>query len=224
LVGLTVEEFRLEIVNPLDASPVPTRKLVEGALKGMGPPLDGGRPLTAFGAWLLALGAYREVTPRDDHWRQVFRVAELTASNLALSRVLPGQNKLSQHVLALRHFHTLCRALFKPDHEAMRLSHGPLRAVGIHQNTGLAFRLAFPYTQSVGGRQALRDRLEKYREEDKAGTGTSGAIYRFEQAARQSVAAAAGDATVKGIWLMEVGATASDGTEETVVQFRRKPS
>jgi hypothetical protein len=234
LLGLPADVFRTKIVDRLTNVPI----VLCEPLKTMGvrisPQDNESRQLTAVGAWLLALGAFRKVEPGRDDWDQVFDVTHLNDQELQNYALLP-KLPLETARKALRKFFTLCEQLFENAHpETARErppSRGPLLQVTARRGTeskegGLFFLLDFPYSQRLPGReQSLMERIEEYfravdQGEQPKDNGTSGALGQFRRAQTPEAPPADQLSLVENLCLVKVRAvTLPSGVEGTEVYF-----
>jgi hypothetical protein len=153
-----------------------------------------GRPLSWSGAWLLALGVFRELQPRDK-WREIFTVDDLRgAQQDGAQQKWPSIHAMQQPLRrgeTVRSFVKMTRVLFtkKGTTDQSVLEKVELRAT---PPTKLSFKLSFP---CVGGgadqTESLLDRLVGHVDHALAvaegravecsgeGRDTSRAIWRF---------------------------------------------
>lgn len=157
LLGEAPEEVEKTLFSAIGAG------VLYNALKTMGARLtddpntvpDESRPLSAVGAWLLALAAYRHVDGLQP-WPTIFDIRQLAPQLLLTSWLLPYQN-WSRVLDSIKRYYELCCHLFKgpPGEDGKPPQPGPLRNVSLSLDGGLRFLLDFPCEQDVGGRTSL---------------------------------------------------------------------
>ncbi|MEL7357839.1 MAG: hypothetical protein AAFN40_14875 [Cyanobacteria bacterium J06560_6] len=126
------------------------QQILQEALKSMGS--ETGKPLSAVGAWIYALAAYRHVHP-EGNWQRKFNVDDLDES-LSYCALLPHQ-KLETLRGSIRIFHEMCCRLFMSDD--MSRSDEALENVSLSAEYGLSFVLNFS-CQGVPG--SIHERLK----------------------------------------------------------------
>lgn len=126
------------------------QQILREALKSMGS--ETGKPLSAVGAWVYALAAYRHVHPEGD-WQHKFNLGDLDES-LSYCALLPHQ-KLETLRGSIRIFYEMCCRLFMSN-DANR-SIETLDQVSLSIEHGLMFVLNFP-CQGVPG--SIHERLK----------------------------------------------------------------
>jgi|GEM_PF-6435056 len=127
------------------------RQILRDALKTMGSACN--RPLSAVGAWLLALAAYRHQLPQVK-WARVLKIFnfESLQAELNYPRLLPCQKPETLRI-SIRLFYALCCRLFEAKWE-VQAGRGPLEQVCFSLEKGLRFWLDFPCT---GGPMSLQN-------------------------------------------------------------------
>ncbi len=119
------------------------RQILRDALKTMGSQCH--RPLSAVGAWLLALAAYRHQLPQVK-WEQALHTFSLESLQAELNycKLLPSQKPGTLNT-SIRIFYELCCRLFEAKF-AIHAGQGPLLQVRFSAEMGLRFWLDFPCT------------------------------------------------------------------------------
>ena len=132
------------------------------------------RPLRYNGAWLLALGKYRQCFA-SAHWRDVFDVRQLACS--ADNRFPALHPKQASQIIrrgTMQHFWRMCEALFSDKQNA---SQSVLEKVVLEPRS-LSFTLSFP-AKDLLKRIALEARSARGEENIEVAHNASRAIWRF---------------------------------------------
>lgn len=127
----------------------PKHQILQESLKSMGS--QTGKPLSAVGAWIYALAAYRRTTPQGD-WQTKFIVDELKDDFLDFNVLPPQEFKTLRK--SIRLFFEMCCRLFEGKDDIS--GQETLDRVSLSEDKGLSFILNFPCQGGIG---SLHNRL-----------------------------------------------------------------
>ena len=138
----------LEVDSPI--SPFQSKQqILRESLKSMGS--QAGKPLSATGAWIYALAAYRCTNPQGS-WQNKFDVNDLK-DNFLYYNIIPPQN-LTTLRQSIEIFFEMCCRLFESSTDIS--GQETLKRVSLSETQGLSFTLNF---SCQGGSSSLHNRL-----------------------------------------------------------------
>lgn len=150
----TAERILFSLLNFDVGSPISTleskKQILRESLKSMGS--QAGKPLSATGAWVFALAAYRRTNPQGN-WQSKFNTDDLK-NNFLYCNILPPQN-LTTLRQSISIFFEMCCRLFESNN-SISSGQEALEEVRLLEYQGLSFILNFP---CQGGSNSLHGRL-----------------------------------------------------------------